>query len=415
MKPVKKAFKAKLQSSVKPKQEVFEKRATNKPVAVFSETKKEAYEDQIFHLKHIIDVIPGSIYWKDKDGVYLGRNKFSEEKMGSAGLSTDSVVGKTDYDFFSKDIADMYRKNDLEVMKKKIEFSSEEEIMLPNKKKIVQLSFKRPMYDKNGKVCGIIGNTVDITHLKEIEEELRIAKEKAEVANKIKTEFIHNMEHDIRTPLSGIWSVIHALEGDETSLEKKQLLNEVSRAAKELLNYCNGILSLSQLESGELPVCGKKIDFIKIVTDVITLENPSVETKKLKLSCVFPAPSMFIVSDDFRLSRILLNLIGNAIKFTDRGTIKIVVEALKKLSARKALLVFSVQDTGIGISEKLQSAIFERFTRGTSSNKGKYKGAGIGLHIVKQFVTDLGGEVDLVSEEENGATFVCRIPVKVPL
>ena len=140
----------------------------------------------------------------------------------------------------------------------------EEPITLSNGKKKVQLSTKKPLYNKKGEVSGVVGNTVDITRLKEIEDELRKAKEKAEQSDFVKTEFMRNMEHDIRTPFSGIWSMGHYLWEMEEDEVKKEYLYDIVQCAKELLDYCNGILDFSKVESGTLAVVDKKFNLQKI-------------------------------------------------------------------------------------------------------------------------------------------------------
>jgi two-component system aerobic respiration control sensor histidine kinase ArcB len=137
---------------------------------------------ELVRLRAVIDNLPGSIYWKDVHGTYLGRNAYAAEKMQAIRLEDcvlkDAVVGKTDYDFFSKEVADQYRKHDLEVMQSGKEISTEEIVTLPNGKKLVQLSRKKPLYN-NANLIGIVGNTVCITYFKEIESELVLAKQKA--------------------------------------------------------------------------------------------------------------------------------------------------------------------------------------------------------------------------------------------
>ncbi|MGD9153089.1 MAG: PAS domain-containing protein [Gammaproteobacteria bacterium] len=177
--------------------------------------KLKAEDIEVFRLKSILDSIPGSIYWKDKNGVYLGRNSYSSEKMESVGLESeiniDDIIGKTDYDLFPKETADRYRKYDLEVLKTGKEISNEEPVTLPNGRILIQLSTKRPLRNEKKEIIGIIGNTVDITYQKEIEQSLREAKEQAEEASRVKTSFIRNMEHDIRTPFNGVWGIANYL------------------------------------------------------------------------------------------------------------------------------------------------------------------------------------------------------------
>lgn len=220
----------------------------------------EQYKSEIYRLRSIIDHLPGSIYWKNKDGAYLGRNLTSAESMKSLDFPwrEEDIVGKTDYDLFAKDMADQFRSHDLQVMNSE-QTSSHEEVVPLKGKTVIQLSTKAPFYDEHGHVAGIVGNTVDITYLKEIEKELRAAKDEAEAANRLKTAFIRNMEHDIRTPFSGIYSVASILEERESDPNKKEYLNAIVKCAQELLDYCNGILDFAKLETGALPIIAKKL------------------------------------------------------------------------------------------------------------------------------------------------------------
>ena len=180
-------------------------------------------KSQIFQLKNVIDNVPVSVYWKNIDGAYLGFNKSGAESARKFNLphTEKEVLGKTDHDIFPKVMADSFRENDLEVIQKNIELVKEEFVVFPSGDKATQLSTKKPLHDEKGNVCGVIGSTVDITKLKVIESELRVAKEEAEKANLLKNEFIENMEHDIRTPFSGIYGLAHILWRKEKNKDKK--------------------------------------------------------------------------------------------------------------------------------------------------------------------------------------------------
>jgi two-component system, OmpR family, aerobic respiration control sensor histidine kinase ArcB len=379
----------------------------------------EQQKTEIFQLRSVIENLPGSIYWKDRDGFYLGRNTYSMEKMQSADLEDnkvkDAVVGKTDYSFFSKEIADSYRKHDLKVMTTKKELSIEEPITLPNGQTIVQLSIKKPLYNEKGEVAGVIGNTVDITYLKKIEDELRQAKEKAEQANIIKTEFMRNMEHDIRTPFSGVLGLSSCLLEIEQDVTKKKYLNDIAQCAKELLDYCNNVLDFSKIESGMLTIIDKKFSLEKLVDSVTKLELPASIHKNLELKIKYDTniPDL-LIGDSYRVHCILINLLSNAIKFTQDGYVELSVSLIKKTN-KSALLRFIIKDTGIGIPGDKQEYIFEKFSRLSLSNKGFYKGIGLGLRIVKQFIHELDGEIDLMSELGEGTQFICTVPFKLPL
>ncbi len=374
---------------------------------------------ETYQLKSVIDNLPGSIYWKDKEGVYLGRNMYAMQKMQNANFEKntlkETIIGKTDYDFFSRQEADRYRQHDLEVMKSKKELALEEPVRLPNGEIMIQLSTKRPLYDEKGEVIGIVGNTIDVTRLKQIEAELRDAKEQAEQANLIKTEFMRNMEHDIRTPFSGIWGMAGYLAETEEDELKKEYLNDITQSAKELLDYCNSILDFSRIESGALAIIEKKFNLNKIIDSVIVTEKPAAIMKKLDLRKKTDKNSpLVIIGDHYRLHRILINLLSNSIKFTHSGHVELNVQVVEKKD-RRVVIRFIIEDTGIGIPKDKQDYIFEKFSRLSLSNKGSYKGIGLGLRIVKQFMHEMGGEIDVISPQGQGAQFICTIPFRLPL
>ncbi len=374
---------------------------------------------KIFELEYVIEQLPGSIYWKDKAGVYLGRNNYNMQKMHTANLEKywikDAVLGKTDYDFFPKETAALYRKHDLQVIETEQELSIEEPITLPNGKTMVQLSSKRPLYNAEGEVVGIIGNTVDISHTKAIEQELRQAKQLADQANIIKTEFMRNMEHDIRTPFNGVLGLTNCLKDLEQDSAKQEYLTNIAECAQELLDYCNSILDFSKIEAGMLAVVNKKFKFKHLIDATLKIELPAAICKKLALKLNYAAniPDV-LIGDYYRLQRILINLISNAIKFTTAGHVELKVSLLQK-NPKSVLLRFIVADTGTGIAVASQEYIFEKFSRLTLSNKGNYKGIGLGLKIVKQFMRELDGEIDLISTPGIGTQFICTIPFDLPL
>lgn len=379
------------------------------------EINNSAKDKEIYRLRNVIENLPGSIYWKDQNGVYLGINHYSLEKMRSVNLDWKDIAGKTDYDLFSKEIADAYRQNDLEVMATGVESSKEEIVTLPNGEILIQLSSKRPLRDEHGTVVGIIGNTVDITYLKKIEAELKEAKEKAEAANKLKSAFIMDMEHDIRTPFSGIYSITTYLYEKESDNNKKEILGQIANSAKELLDYCNTILDFSRIESGSLPLIEKKFELEKLLDSVISIEKPAARFKNLDLvldkSIDLP---LIVVGDEYRLQRILINLLSNSIKFTKTGYIKLSTK-LQNVDDKKAIISFIVEDTGIGIPKNQQEMIFEKFTRVVPANKNLYKGSGLGLKAVKQFINEMEGEIEIISEADKGTIFICTLPFKLPL
>ena len=346
----------------------------------------------------------GNLFWKDREGRYLGCNLAFAEVAGLK--CPDDIIGLSDHDLFRDFLGEegIRRLVDVDqyVLTKEVEKTVEETGIDINGNKAYFLTKKIPLRDQEGIVIGLIGNSIDITKQKQ--------------ADILKSAFIQNMEHDIRTPVSGIYGLTKDLFNRETDKAKKQALSLASEAAKELLDYCNGLLDFTKLEAEPKPVTEKPLHIHKLISSIVKLEKPAAGQKQLELS--FNIAENFpkiVLSDEFRLRRILLNLIGNSLKFTQTGFININIRRATTLNNRYFVMELSVQDTGIGIPEDKQNLVYQKYVKVSPSNKGLYKGTGLGLSMVKQFVSELDGEIQLESELGKGSTFTLLIPVKQSL
>jgi len=366
-------------------------------------------------LTSLLNYLPGDIYWKDLEGNWQGVNEKGMQslvRMNIAKKKSD-VIGKTDYELFTKETADIFRKNDLKVINTKQPISREEQNTLPDGTIIEQLSIKSPLLDENGNVIGIMGNTIDITKLKKTERELKKAKEKAEAANQAKSAFIANMSHDIRTPLTGIIGLSGILEEEVTEPEQKETAHMLNISGEQLLSLLNSVLDIVASDSmQEKKVILSAFDLEDLLHNIFELELPALQLKSinLKLHMDETIPK-FIESDKGKIYRILLNLISNAIKFTTEGSITLSVKALEQ-KGEKTLLQLIVQDTGIGIDEKDKDRIFDSFFRALPSYEGKFDGHGVGLAIVKQYIESLKGNISVDSQLNLGTKVTVTIPVK---
>lgn len=374
-------------------------------------------ENECFQLKSLIEALPGDIYWKDLNGVWLGVNDRGEESLKRMGFirHREEVLGKTDYELFNKETADTYRKNDLEVITKKIEIAHEETVELITGVKMVQLSTKRPIWGKNGKVSGVVGNTIDITYLKNIERELKAAKEAAEAANQAKTEFLANMRHDIRTPLSGIVGFAELLKSESHEERIKEYSDNLVASSHALLKLLDEVLEAVRVSSGDIPMLKRKFNLIHTLESVIALYSSKAQHKKLDLSLkVDERIPHYVLGDKIRLHRIALELVGNALNFTDTGYVHCNLELVQQ-KERNLVIRIMVSDSGLGIPKDKQQDIYLQFKRLTPSYQGIYKGTGLGLYITKQFVDEMGGEIYVESEPGKGSCFTCLIPLQASL
>jgi signal transduction histidine kinase len=278
-------------------------------------------------------------------------------------------------------------------------------------------SNKAPLRDENGEVIGIICNSLDITRQKEAEHELMEAKQQVEESDRAKTTFIQNMEHDIRTPFNGVYGFASVLAESEADQERKEFLKGIASCAKELLDYCDNILDFSRASHGATPLLERPFDITEVIESIYTIETIAAKHKGLDFTVSYGSElPKNIISDPYRLKKILLNLVSNAIKFTNEGRIGLDVSlAGIKPETRTCILKFEIIDTGIGIPEDKVDSIYEKFTRGTPSNQGVYKGPGLGLRLVKQFVDEFDGDIVVDTELNKGTTFTVFLPFKLPL
>lgn len=357
------------------------------------------------YYKYIIALIPGHVYWKDKNGVFLGCNL---EQARDAGFNTpEEMIGKTDYDMPWHIQAEYLRKVDNAVMKSGVVNTVEELFELPDGTKKTYLSKKIPLYDENEQIMGVLGISFDITERKKLEAELKVAYKMAEDASQVKSEFLKHMRHDIRTPLSGILGFSEIIKRESSNTKVREYTDNLKAATQALLDFLNNMLDIVNISCGEIPIQRCKFVLQEVVNSIIRLMLPKAIAKNIELILSYGDDiPKYIVGDPKRIVRILLELISNSLNCTESGFIKITVSLATKQN-KQLVLSISVQDTGVGMPEHEVHSIRLRF--------GKSSGKGFGLSIVKQFIDDMSGEIYCESELKKGSTFTCLIPVKKAL
>ena len=272
-----------------------------------------------------------------------------------------------------------------------------------------------PVVDPHGPPSTHVDDTIqgavlflqDVSEQQHIEAELLRAKEDAEAANRAKTEFVATMSHELRTPLSIVLGYTDLLtEGEFGELRDAQIdtLRRVKRSAHELLDLITAVLDLGRLEAGQMPVDLKEIDPLDLLLEVRT-ETQDLEQQTGPKLVWQVSPNLPIIhTDPWKLKVIVKNLIGNAVKFTEEGEVKVDAQA-----SRDGVEI-RVEDTGIGIPQDALAAIFEPFRQLESTSTRRFKGTGLGLHIVKRLLDLVGGQVAVESEVGRGSTFCVWVP-----
>lgn len=338
------------------------------------------------------------------------------EQALSVGLACpQELIGKTDFDIVISEEAQRLRQLDEQVMQSGETYISEEAVILKGQNKVF-ISKKAPLRNNDGDVIGVIGTSIDITEQKKIEASLREAMQRAEIANQAKNEFIANMSHDLRTPLSGIQALsetIRAQAGQNPELTYNADL--LLTASADLLQLVDSIMDVVRIDANS-PESQRVSEFRlhPLITNSINIIMPKVYEKQLNFELHYDKQiPVVLIGHSLMLQRIVMNLLSNALKFTERhGRVDFTI-SIDSRDDEQCTLNFEIKDTGIGIPESKMDMIFEKFSRLTESFKGQYKGTGVGLYLVKQYIDRMGGLIRVSSVENQGTTFSCQIPFKI--
>ncbi len=275
------------------------------------------------------------------------------------------------------------------------------------------LASTAPLHNPDGSLKGSISIHLDITRQKKMEKDLRIAMQNAEHSSQAKEAFLANMSHEIRTPINAIMGMGKLLS--KSNLNKQQLfyLSSIRTASENLLVVINDILDISKIEAGKITLENIPFDIESLSNHAITMLSPKAEEKGLEITCTVDRNlSHSLIGDPYRINQVFINMLSNAIKFTETGHISFNAELVEQIDDRQKVLV-TVEDTGVGISEDYLSIIFNKFTQEDETVVRKFGGTGLGMSITKQLMELMGGSIEIISKKNAGTTIKLIFNLKI--
>jgi PAS domain S-box-containing protein len=373
-----------------------------------NESELFVYDDKF---KYFANNIQDVLFQTDAKGKWIFLNSRWTEMTG---LDVNESIGKSYRSFIHQEDININDSNFKDLIEKKVEYNRYQVRFKTNTEKFIWVEiYSKLLYDKNGKILGLFGMIFDITDKKEAELEMIKTKEAAEDATRAKSEFLAIMSHEIRTPMNGVLGMTGLLLETNLTPEQREYLETIRVSGDTLMTLINDILDFSKIESGKMELEENPFEVKECIEDAFELLAPEAVKKRLDLLHLIQSEVPdFIIGDVTRLRQVLVNLVNNAIKFTEKGEVFVGVEKIFQ-EDNIITLQFSVKDTGIGIPEDKVDKIFQSFSQGDSSTTRKYGGTGLGLAICKRIVELMGGKIWVENRKEEGSTFYFTMKTKV--
>jgi PAS domain S-box-containing protein len=349
------------------------------------------------------------------------------------GTTPSEVIGKTDFEIVEREFAEQVRAVDRAVIESGQPVSRAVQVRsLRQPDKVRWVDFvETALRDASGRIIGVQILVWDITQRKLTEEQLKQAKEAADEANKAKSSFLANMSHELRTPLNAIIGYSEMLQEEAADTGQEAFvpdLQKIHGAGKHLLGLINDVLDLSKIEAGRMTLYLEDFDVAKLVREVAATVQPLIGKNGNKLEVECPADLGTMHADVTKVRQTLFNLLSNASKFTEKGTIRLEVRRTSNiqhstpniqgsattLNPQPSTIIFRVSDTGIGMTPEQVARLFQAFTQADASTSRKFGGTGLGLAISRKFCQLMGGDITVQSEHGKGSTFTVTLPATVP-
>ncbi len=383
----------------------------NRALRELARAEAEARQSAQF-LDSIVENIPNMVFVKDADALRFVRiNRAAARLMG---YPAADMLGKTDLDFFPREQAEFFRSKDREVLAAGVLVDIPEEPIFTGDGELRLLHTKKlPLVDEDGRPRFLLGISEDITEWKRTREELERAREAAEAANEAKSQFLANMSHEIRTPMNGIIGMTELALDTELTAEQRDYLQMAHASAEALMDIIDDILDFSKIEAGRFELEPAPFRLRDLLADTLKPLALRAHRKGLELGFyVAPEVPDAVVADAGRLRQVLINLVGNAVKFTSEGEVIVRVAGADRRPGR-VRVAFEVVDTGIGIAPEDQARLFAPFTQADASIRRRYGGTGLGLVISARLVGLMGGTIGVDSAPGRGSRFHFAIDLGV--
>ena len=352
----------------------------------------------------LLDSIPDIVFYKDTEGIYLGCNPAFTVFVGK---SKQDIVGKTDYDLFSHDVADFFRHHDTEMMKLKLPHQNEEWVTYPDGRIVLLDTLKTPYYDSNGILIGMLGVSRNITDRKLAENKIRETSKELQKINAEKDKFFSIIAHDLRSPFNGFLGLTHLMAEESQGLtpdEIRDISMSLKNSAANMFRLLENLLEWSKMQQGLIPFNPAIAHLLPIVQGSMSVATESAKIKGIEIIYDIPE-DLTIYADINMLLTVLRNLASNAIKFTPRGG-KINISA----KASGESIEISIQDTGIGMGQGMLNLLFRLDTKTNRAGTGGEPSSGLGLILCKDFIEKHNGKIRAKSEEGKGSTFIFTLP-----
>lgn len=374
---------------------------------VFDVTENEDALRPITQMQAILDNLPFVAWFKDLQGRYMAINKSFEDQYG---YMKENVVGKYDFEIFSKAQADTFLFGDIDIItkRKKVHFEEKNENGKWNE------VFKSPVYNEYGNIIGTTGITRDITEKKLQEKALHDAERREmqllQETIELKDNFITMITHEFKTPIAIINAAIQTMEivcKDDITAKMKNYIGKIKQNSLRQQRLVDNLLDITRLKAGRMKTNFKNVEIVSLTNEIVESVKLFADQKSLKLTFQSACDSVLISTDVEKYERILLNLLSNAIKFTPAG------KSINVLLYKQGhFLELEIKDRGIGVPDDKKDIIFERFGQADTSLTRQAEGTGIGLYLVRLLVDNLGGTIHLESKEGYGSTFSVTMPLQ---